>query len=39
MKKIAVAIVLTLATTSAYADSCKATSAEKNSPALRRRAS
>jgi hypothetical protein len=29
MKKIAVAIVLTLATTSAYADSCKATSAEK----------
>ena len=29
MKSIAIAIVLTLATSSAYADSCKATSAEK----------
>jgi hypothetical protein len=29
MKKIAIAIVLTLVTTSAYAESCKATSAEK----------
>jgi hypothetical protein len=29
VKRIAIAIVLTLATTSAYADSCKATSAEK----------
>jgi hypothetical protein len=29
MKKIALAIVLSLATTSAYAESCKATSAEK----------
>jgi hypothetical protein len=30
MKKIAIAIILTFATTAAYADSCKATSAEKN---------
>ncbi len=29
MKKLAIAIVLTLATTSTYADSCKATAAEK----------
>jgi hypothetical protein len=30
MKKIAIALVLTFATTGAYADSCKATSTDKN---------